>query len=99
MVHLIKMPVRFSGGFLNSIQSWKQRTHLCKDAQILTVSFFLRGVRDLGTHFFQPFFNKIKAFLCALDRKLPELLKTYPTFITLALLGAPKSIQLKILLV
>ena len=93
------MPIRFSGGFLNSIQSWKQRTHLCKDAQILAVFSFLREGTNLGTHFSQPFFDKIKAFLCALDRKLPELLKTYPTFITLVVLGAPKSIQLKILLV
>ena len=93
------MPVRFSGGFLNSIQSWKQRTHLCKDAQILAVFSFLRGGRDLGTHFSQPFLDKIQAFLCVLDKKLPELLKTHTTFITLALLGAPKSIQLKILLV
>ena len=93
------MPIRFSGGFLNSVQSWKQRTHFCKDAQILAVFSFLREGTNLGTHFSQPFFDKIKAFLCTLDRKLPELLKTHPTFISLALLGAPKSIQLKILLV
>ena len=93
------MPVRFSGGFLKSVQSWKLRTHFCKDAQILAVFSFLRKGANLGTHFSQPFFDKIKAFLCSLDRKLPELLKTHPTFITLALLGAPKSIQLKILLV
>ena len=40
----------------------------------------------------------IMAFLCALDRKLPELLKMHPTFITLALLRTPTSIQLKMLL-
>ena len=53
------MPIRFSGGFLNSVQSWKQRTHFCKDAQILAVFSFLREGTNLGTDFSQPFLNML----------------------------------------
>ena len=92
------MALKFWVNFLKSIQSWKQNNHLCKDAQFLAFSpFFWRG-RYLWTHFSQLFLDQIKIFLCSLDRKFPELCKNHPTFISVALMRAPKSIQLKILL-
>ena len=92
------MALKFWVNFLKSIQSWKQNNHLCKDAKFLAVFFFFRRGRYLWTHFSQLFLDQIKTFLCLFNRKFPELYKTHPTFITFALLRAPKSIQLKILL-
>ena len=85
------MPPKFLDDFLKSIQAWRKRCIIVK-VLIFWCLFLLfwRG-RYLWLHFSQPFLDQIIMFFYFLKRKLPELFKTHPTFISGPFLRAPKS--------